>query len=121
MVKIKQKRRPRTTSKIEPPPPAIVPELADISIGGEPGQLDVNFCGNHICGNFGVGAASKAGKRAYKFTRPRDDWGWHLTCNACGQLQRMFNNVATDTVFLHVLKNHLLACPRFHVQMIKVV
>lgn len=107
MAKIKQKRRPNTTSEIEPPPPAIVPELTDISIGGEPAQLDVNFCTNHTCVNFGLGAASKAGKRAYKFTRPRDDWGWHLTCRACGQLQRMFNNNATDSVFLRVLKNHL--------------
>ena len=107
MSKIKQKRRPRTTSLIEPPPPAIVPELDSISIGGVPGQLDVNFCTNHTCSNFGVGAAGKAAKRAYKFTRPRDDWSWHLTCLSCGQLQRMFNNIATETVFLHVVTNHM--------------
>ena len=104
MAKIKQKRRPQTTANITPPPPPIVPELDDIGIGGVPGQLDVNFCTNHICNNFGVGAASEAGKHAYKFTRPRDDWGWHLTCRACGLLQRMFNNVATETVFLYILK-----------------
>ena len=105
---IKQKRRPNTTSVIEPPPAATAPELlTGINIGGEPGQLDVNFCTNHTCSNFGVGASGEAGKRAYKFTRPRDDWGWHLTCRACGQLQRMFNNTAADTVFLHILKNHL--------------
>ena len=108
MAKIKQKRRPRTTTNITPPPPAIMPELADIVIGGVPKQLDVNFCCNHTCDNFGAGAASEAGKRAYKFTRPRDDWSWHLTCRICGQLQRMFNNVATESVFLHVLKNHML-------------
>lgn len=107
MAKVKQKRRSPTTSNIDPPPPAIVPELDGIGIGGVPGQLDVNFCTNHTCGNFGVGAASKAGKHAYKFSRPRGDWTWHLICRACGQFQRMYNNVATDTVFLYVLKNHL--------------
>lgn len=107
MAQVKQKRRSPTTSKIEPPPPAIVPELDGIGIGGVPGQLDVNVCTNHTCGNFGVGAASKAGKHAYKFSRPRGDWTWHLICRACGQFQRMFNNVATDAVFLNILKNHL--------------
>ena len=59
----KQKRRKTIEVFGDPPEPVIVPELAGINIGGTPGQLDVNFCTNHVCEHFGLDAASglKAG------------------------------------------------------------
>ena len=89
------------------PAPVYVPELSDVCIGGESGHLDVNFCANHNCRNFGVAASSEQAQGLYKFTKPRDAWSWHLECLNCGQSQRLLNNVAVDKAFLYDLKRHL--------------
>ena len=105
--KTKQKRRKTIEVIGDPPEPVIVPELAGINIGGTPGQLDVNFCTNHVCEHFGLDAASGLKAGIYTFSKLRSDWNWHLNCKGCGQTRHMFNNAAADSVFSYVLKRHL--------------
>ncbi len=101
------------------PPPAVTPEFAalgwdsvGIKIGGKAGQLDVNFCFNTMCGNFGL-SAEQANARNAPYRIRKNNRALSLMCPECGQTQRMYNNQAVDDLFLHVLKNHLLHeyCP----------
>ena len=105
--KTKQKRRKTIEVIGDPPEPVVVPELTDINIGGVPGELNVNFCTNHLCEHFGLDAASGLKAGVYTFSKLRSDWNWHLNCKACGQTRHMFNNAAADSVFSYVLKRHL--------------
>ena len=95
------------------PPPAIIPDFdstdwypAGIRIGGIPGSLDVNFCYNTMCGNFGL-SHSEAKKQGRPYGIRRKGNLLMLECPECGLTRRIYNNHAVDDMFLHVLKNHL--------------
>ena len=92
------------------PPAAQIPDFEStdwypqgIKIGGVPGYLDVNFCYNTLCGNFGL-SHSKAVK---PYIVRRKGNLLHLICPECGLTRKIYNNHAVDDMFLHVLKNHL--------------
>ena len=95
-------------------PPAVkVPEFtstewnpAGIQIGGTPDYLDVNFCYNSMCGNFGL-SHDKAKERKAPYSIRRKGNVLVLACPECGLSRKIYNNEAVDTMFLHVLKNHL--------------
>ena len=96
------------------PPPADAPELGfrdwdtdRIWIGGEPGELDVNFCYNSMCGNFGL-SHTLAAARGKPYTVRRKGNQLSLICPECGLTRKIYNNEAVDKMFLHVLKNNLL-------------
>ena len=105
----KTRQKPGKTIEVidKLPEPVIVPELAGITIGGTPGQLDVNFCTNHVCKHFGLDAASGLEAGVYRFSKLRTDRNWQLICKGCGIPRNMFNNEAADSVFSYVLKRHL--------------
>ena len=95
------------------PLPAYTPELGfsewdtdRIWIGGEPGELDVNFCYNTMCGNFGL-SHTLADKRGKPYSVRRKGNQLMLECPECGLTRKIYNNEAVDKMFLHVLKNHL--------------
>ena len=95
-------------------PPAVkVPDFKStdwnpkgIQIGGVPDELDVNFCYNSMCGNFGL-SHSKAKKRKKPYSIRRKGNLLYLMCPECGLNRKIYNNEAVDAMFLHVLKNHL--------------
>ena len=96
------------------PPPADTPELGfrdwdsdRIWIGGEAGELDVNFCYNSMCLNFGLSHTLAAARRK-PYTVRRKGNQLLLICPECGLTRKIYNNEAVDKMFLHVLKNHLL-------------
>ena len=77
------------------PKAAITPEFANkkwdrdtIRIGGRTGQLDVNFCYNTMCGNFGLSARqAKAIGAAYSLRKKGNTL--ILECPECGQSRRI--------------------------------
>lgn len=82
------------------------------SVGGEPGWLDVNFCVNTFCGNFGLSWQKAEGRgRPYRLKRSYNTL--RMICTKCGVDRKVYSNHAVDTMFLHVLKNTLLHeyCP----------
>ena len=97
-------------------PPAVeVPDFKStdwnpegILIGGVPDKLDVNFCYNSMCGNFGLShsqAETEKRKKPYSIRRKGNQL--MLECPECGLTRKIYNNEAVDAMFLHVLKNHL--------------
>lgn len=74
-----------------------------IQIGGVPGYLDVNFCYNTLCGNFGISQS----KLVKPYIVRRKGNLLHMICPECGLNRKIYNNHAVDDMFLHVLKNHL--------------
>ena len=81
-------------------------------IGGKPGQLDVNFCYNTMCGNFGLTAKQAKARNAPYGVRKKGN-ALMLQCPECGLNRKLYNNEAIDHMFLYVLENHLLHdyCP----------
>ena len=101
------------------PKAAVTPEFAkrkwdrsSICIGGKPGQLDVNFCYNTMCGNFGLTAKQAKAEKAPYGVRKKGN-ALMLQCPECGLTRKLYNNEAIDHMFLYVLENHLLHdyCP----------
>ena len=101
------------------PKAAVTPEFArrkwdrsSIRIGGKPGQLDVNFCYNTMCGNFGLTAKQAKAEHAPYSVRKKGN-ALMLQCPECGLTRKLYNNEAIDHMFLYVLENHLLHdyCP----------
>ena len=95
------------------PPPADTPEFGltewsteAIQIGGEAGELDVNFCYNTMCGNFGL-SHTLAENRGKPYSIRKKGNQLMLECPECGLTRKIYNNEAVDKMFLHVLKNHL--------------
>ena len=92
------------------PPAAVMPELAT-SVWGKHGnlysidahKLDVNFCYNTMCGNFGL--SHSQAKKPYGIRRKGNVL--MLECPECGLTRKIYNNEAVDAMFLHVLKNHI--------------
>ena len=80
-----------------------------ICVGGEKGWLNVNFCYNTLCGNFGL--SWQEAEAGYRLRRKGNTLS--LICTECGLNRKLYSNKAVDTMFLHVLKNHLLHeyCP----------
>ena len=81
-------------------------QFKGIAIGGTAGKLDVNFCLNTTCGNFGKPwqAARRRGKPYWAFKKPNN---LSLKCTECGQGRRMYSNQALESMYLHVLEQHL--------------
>ena len=101
------------------PKAAVTPEFArrkwdrsSICIGGTPGQLDVNFCYNTMCGNFGLTARQAKAENAPYGIRKKGN-ALMLQCPECGLSRKLYNNEAIDHMFLYVLESHLLHeyCP----------
>ena len=100
------------TSKHSFPKAVPVPEFnphgdfTGIAIGGTAGMLDVNFCLNTTCGNFGKPwqAARRRRKPYWAFKKPNN---LSLKCTECGQGRRLYSNQAVDAMYLHVLNQHL--------------
>ena len=95
------------------PPAAKIPDFDStdwypegIRIGGIPGYLDVNFCYNTMCSNFGL-SHSQAEKQGKPYGIRRKGNLLMLECPECGLSRKIYNNHAVDDMFLHVLKNHL--------------
>ena len=99
--------------KKEFPPAAKTPDFDStdwypegIKIGGIPGYLDVNFCYNTMCKNFGL-SHNQAKEKGRPYGIRRKGNALMLLCPGCGLTRKMYNNHAVDDMFLHVLKNHL--------------
>ena len=96
------------------PKAAVTPELAkrkwdrsSICIGEKPGRLDVNFCYNTLCGNFGMTAKQAKARHASYSVRKKGN-ALMLQCPECGLNRKLYNNEAIDHMFLYVLESHLL-------------
>ena len=83
-----------------------------ISIGGKAGWLDVNFCYNTLCSNYGIADHKVSGKNSRYKVRAKGN-SLQFTCRECGLERKIYSNEAVEAMFLHVLKNHLLHeyCP----------
>ena len=83
-----------------------------ICVGGEKGWLNVNFCYNTLCGNFGL-SWQEAEEQGRPYGLRKKGNTLQLICKECGLSRKIYSNRAVDTMFLHVLKNHLLHeyCP----------
>ena len=78
-----------------------------IHIGGTAGMLDVNFCLNSTCGNFGK-SWKQAKRREQPYWVVKKPNNLSLKCRECGQGRKLYSNEAVDAMFRHVLKDHLL-------------
>ena len=78
-----------------------------IRIGGTAGRLDVNFCLNTTCGNFGR-SWQQARRRGQPYRVLKKPNNLSLKCRECGQGRKLYSNQAVDAMFRHILKEHLL-------------
>ena len=98
------------------PKAAITPEFvprkwdrSSICIGAKPGELDVNFCLNTMCKNFGLTAKqAKSRGVAYAYSVRKKNKTLTLICPECGQSRRLYSNVAVDKMFQQLLESHSL-------------
>lgn len=76
-------------------------------------MLDVNFCYNTLCSNFGIPDDTTLNEedRPYKIRVKGNSLS--LICKECGLNRRIFSNEAVETLFLRLLKRNLLHeyCP----------
>ena len=91
------------TPKYEPPPPAKTPEF-------EAGMIDINFCHNPLCSNFGLSwhqsELMQNNKQSYKARTSSDCHT--LVCTKCNKTMTLSNNQAVNSMFLWTVKNTLL-------------
>lgn len=95
------------------PRPAKAPELLPnarnpegIRIGGTAGEIDVNFCLNTACGNFGL-PWHQARDRGQGYRILRQQNALRIQCTECAIVRKIYNNEAVNKMFLHTLKNAL--------------
>ena len=90
-----------------------------IRIGGEAGWLDVNFCYNTLCSNYG-----KTSGKNTRYKVRKKGYSLEFICKECGLERKIYSNEAVEAMFLYVLKNNLLhdycpneACDNYRVNM----
>ena len=78
-----------------------------IRIGGNAGMLNVNFCINATCGNFGLSdTRDPMRNRRYRIRMKGNTL--HLVCKQCGLTRKIYSNEAVEKMFLNVLGKNVL-------------
>ena len=77
-----------------------------IGIGGKAGWLDVNFCYNTLCSNYGIADHGDGDNKVRYRLRAKGN-SLNFVCKECGLDRKIYSNEAVEAMFLHVLKEHL--------------